>query len=144
MKRLAPALLMLALAGCAANKVRHQYMPDRHSYWVRDDKFVELDVATMVVGNMHVHSTLSEEGYRLRSTEEQRQRRQALEDRLNVWYEQQILRLTQMDANYEGDHYPDLGKPLLPFLSEETIAAEGEPDFWERLADDIYFAEREL
>lgn len=32
----------------------------------------------------------------------------------------------------------------MPFLTEETIAAQGSPNFWERLTDDIYFAEREL
>ena len=142
MIRLVPILLIAFLAGCSANNVRHRFYPDRYEYWVRDDKFIELEVSTMKIGNMHKHSFLNEEGWRYR--EKQTPRRKALEDRLNAWYEEQIKRLTQMDVNYEGDRYPDLGKPLMPFLTEETIAAQGSPDFWERLTDDIYFAEREL
>ena len=143
MRCLAPILLIAFLASCSANNVRHRFYPDRHEYWVRDDKFIELNVSTMKIGNMgSISCFVSEEGYRKR--EKQTPRRKALEDRLNAWYNTQIKRLTQMDVNYEGDRYPDLGKPLMPFLSEETIAAQGSPDFWERLTDDIYFAEREL
>ncbi len=101
MRHLAPILLIAFLAGCSANNVRHRFYPDRYEYRVRDDKFIELNVSTMKIGNMHVCSSLSEEGWRYR--EKQTPRWKALEDRLNAWYEEQIKRLTQMDVNYEGD-----------------------------------------
>ncbi|MDE0043956.1 MAG: hypothetical protein OXT74_18075, partial [Candidatus Poribacteria bacterium] len=115
MRCLAPILLIAAIAGCAANNVRrpHKYQSDRHEYWTRPDKFIELEITTMKIGNMHSHSSITEESWRHR--EKQTPRRKALEDRLNAWYEEQITRLTQMDVNYEGDRYPDLGKPLMPF-----------------------------
>ena len=128
MRHPAPILLIAFLAGCSANNVRHRFYPDRYEYWVRPDKFIELEISAMKICNMHVYSSLSEEGWRY--SEKQTPRRKALEDRFNAWYEEQIKLLTQMDVNYEGDRYPDLGKSLIPFLTEETIAAQGSPDFW--------------
>lgn len=94
MIRLVSILLIFILASCSSRHVnfRGKFQPDRHEYWVRDDKFIELEVSTMKIGNMHTHSHLSEEGYRYR--EKQTPRRKALEDRLNAWYEEQIKRLT--------------------------------------------------
>lgn len=82
MRHLAPILLIAFLIGCSANNVRHRFYPDRYEYWVRPDKFIELEVSTMKIGNMHAHSHLSEESYRYR--EKQTPRRKALEDRLNA------------------------------------------------------------
>ena len=143
MKQLIPILLIVALVGCSANKVRHRFRPDRHEVWLSKDKFIELDVSTMTIGHMGVVSCfMNEEAYKKRQKETPR--RQALEDRLNAWYHGQIKRLTQMDVNYEGDRYPLVERPFIEFLSEETIASQGSPDYLERIKDDIYFAEREL
>ncbi|MDE0041804.1 MAG: hypothetical protein OXT74_07195 [Candidatus Poribacteria bacterium] len=79
-----------------------------------------------------------------------RDRREALADSINAWHKKINRGVYDrlkggIDPQVLIDGMQDeIGQPINPFLSVETLSGEGDEDFMERIADDIYFAEETL
>ncbi|MDE0300709.1 MAG: hypothetical protein OXN17_18890 [Candidatus Poribacteria bacterium] len=140
--------IALIAAGCSGHKPveapEPAHRPKEFRFWLDEGKFVELTSGIARFGNMGIAVFSGDEWYASRLESEDR--RQELEDRLNAWYETLENNLFDLKLIQEVGSMPrvDIGQPITPFLSEETIAAAGEEDYMQRIADDIYFAEREL
>ena len=149
MLRLAFVLLAIVHAGCSQHKPVEAPEPERrpieHHFWLDEDKFFELTTSTAKFGNMGIISCDGDEKW-YESRLESKDRRQKLEDQLNTWYKTLENNLFDLKLIQEFGSMPrvDIGQPIMPFLSEETVAAAGEEDYMQRIADDIYFAEGEL
>ncbi|MDE0503553.1 MAG: hypothetical protein OXI86_05690 [Candidatus Poribacteria bacterium] len=79
-----------------------------------------------------------------------RERREALAVNVNAWFKKIDLRVVEaLIAGTDPEIVIDglrgeIGQPINPFLSAETLSAERGEDFMERVADDLYFGERAL
>ena len=152
---LAVASIVLA-AGCGAHKagelpyIEEAIVAKATSFdWdKRDFVTVNESGSSIGMGNMITNGSFTQEG--LDYNKRTRERREALVARLNAWYKSVDLGvLTQLvndvDPQIVIANLPDrVGRPLTPFLSPETLAAEDRGDFLERVADDLAFAERAL
>ena len=161
MKTLIPtlAIALVLTAGCSQHKPveapepeplpRDKQLPVVH-YWLTND-FV--DVSHKDVVKIGSHMTISCGTARFHVDSEAAQhRREALEDRLNEWFTSIVKRVDdEMKAG--GDVrvvlrqlQDEVGQPIDIFLSNETLTFEdgNRSGFMERLAEELYFAERTL
>lgn len=153
------AIALVLAAGCSQHKPieapepepspRDKQLPVVH-YWVTND-FV--DVSHKDVVKIGSHMTISCGTARFHvDSEAERRRREALEDRLNRWFASIVKRVDdEMKAG--GDVrvvlrqlQDEVGQPIEIFLSKETLTFEdgNRSGFMERLAEELYFAERTL
>lgn len=153
------AIALVLAAGCSQHKPveapepeplpRDKQLPVVH-YWLTDD-FV--DVSHKDVVKIGSHMTISCGTARFHvGSEAARHRREALEDRLNRWFASIVARVDdEMKAG--GDVrvvlrqlQNEAGQPIDIFLSNETLTFEdgNRSGFIERLAEELYFAERTL
>ena len=160
MKTLIPMLaIALVFAGCSRHKPveapepeplpRDKQLPVVR-YWLTND-FV--DVSHKDVVKIGSEMTISCGTARFHvDSEAARRRREALEDRLNQWFASIVKRVDdEMEAG--GDVrvvlrqlQDEVGQPIDIFLSNETLTFEdgNRRGFMERLAEEVYFAERTL
>ena len=142
-------------AGCSGHKHAESPVPESHIEfhppisWGTND-FIKFNESgnSVTIGNMNAISCGTQAMYdQLDAT---RERREALADSINAWFKKIDLRVVEAliagtDPKIVIDGLRDeIAQPIIPFLSEETLSAEGGADFMERVAGDIYFAERAL
>ena len=153
------AIALVLAAGCSQHKPivapepeplpRDKQLPVVR-YWIAED-FV--DVSHKDVVKIGSHMTISCGTARFHvDSEAARRRREALEDRLNEWFASVVKRVDD-EMKVRGDIrvvlrelQDEVGQPIDIFLSKETLTFEGgnRSGFIERLAEELYFAERTL
>ena len=151
--------IALIVAGCSQYKPVEAPAPEPWTddkqapvvhYWLTND-FVDLSHKDVVkIGSMMAISCGTAQFHV--GSEAARHRREALEDRLNQWFASIVKRVDdEMKAG--GDVrvvlrqlQDEIGQPIDIFLSNEMLTAEdgGRSGFMERLAEELYFAERTL
>lgn len=159
MLRLAFVLLVIVHSGCSGHKPveapapepwpRDKELPVVH-YWLPND-YVDLTHKDVVKIGSEMTISCGTAQFHVGS-EAAQHRREALEDRLNEWFASIVKRVDdEMKAG--GDVrvvlrqlQDEIGQPIDIFLSKETLTAEdgGRSGFMERLAEELYFAERTL
>ena len=148
------AVALVLAAGCSGRQHAQAPNPNIEFHppisWGTND-FIEFNESgdSVTIGNMGAIScggTQAMYDY-LDAT---RERREALADNVNAWFKRIDLRVVEAliagtDPEIVIDGLRDeIGQPVIPFLSAETLSAEGGGDVMERAAGDIYFAERAL
>ena len=151
--------IALVFAGCSRHKPvvapepeplpRDKQLPVVH-YWLTND-FVDVSHKDVVKIGSHMTISCGTARFHVDSEAAQR-RREALEDRLNQWFASIVERVDdEMKAG--GDVRvvlrqlrDEVGQPIDIFLSNETLTFEdgNRSGFIERLAEELYFAERTL
>ena len=148
---LACTLLAIWLSGCSQHKQILTQEPEHRptEYMVAEvinEDYVDLGKSLIKVGN-RITTVFATGGF-YQESEETRQRRQALEDRINEWYAEIEKTVLDKELREYGDIRKVIGTPIAPFLSDETWhdleVGDTSEDFRERLAGDIYFAEKAL
>lgn len=125
------------------------YAPTADPNWDTND-FIKFNESgdTLNMGNMGAISCGNQAMYDY--LDATRDRREALADSINTWFKEidrgVYYRLKGgIDPQVLIDGVQDeIGQPINPFLSVETLSGEGGEDLMERIADDIYFAEETL
>ena len=161
MKTLIPtlAIALVLAAGCSQHKPietpaseplpRDKQLPVVH-YWLTDD-FVDVSHKDVVKIGPEMTISCGTAQFHV-SPGAERRRREALENRLNEWFASIVKRVDdEMKAG--GDVrvvlrqlQDEVGQPIDIFLSNETLTFEdgNRRGFMERLAEEVYFAERTL
>ena len=159
MLRLACVLLVIVHTGCSGHKhaeapAPEPWLDDKQApvvhYWLTND-FVDLTHKDVVKIGSDMAISCGTAQFHVGSGAA-RHRREALEDSLNEWFASLANRVDdEMKAG--GDVrvvlrqlQDEIGQPIDIFLSNETLTAEdgGRSGFMERLAEELYFAERTL
>ena len=161
MKTLIPtlAIALVFAVGCSRHKPveapeppplpRDKQLPVVH-YWLTDD-FVDVSHKDVVKIGSHMTISCGTARFHVDSEAAQR-RREALEDRLNRWFAS-IVKRVENEMKAGGDVrvvlrelQDEVGQPIGIFLSKETLTFEdgNRSGFMERLAEEVYFAERTL
>ncbi len=148
------AVALVLAAGCSGHKHAQAPNPNVEFHppisWGTND-IVEFNESgdSVTIGNMGAISCGTQAMYDY--LDATRERREALSDSINAWYKKIDLRIvealiTGTDPEIVIDGLSDeIGQPIDPFLSAETLAGGSDrEDFMERVAEDIYFAERAL
>ena len=159
MLRLACVLLVIVHTGCSGHKHAEAPAPepwpdDKQApvvhYWLTND-FVDLTHKDVIKIGSEMAISCGTAQFHVGS-EAARHRREALEDRLNHWFASLANRVDD-ELKAGGDVrvvlrqlQDEIGQPIDIFLSNETLTAEdgGRSGFMERLAEELYFAERTL
>ena len=161
MKTLIPtlAIALVLAAGCSHHKPVEAPEPEPQPrdkqlpvvrYWLTDD-FVDLSHKDVVKVGSEMTISCGTARFHVGSEAAQR-RREALEDRLNQWFASIVKRVDD-EMKPGGDVrvvlrqlQDEVGQPIDIFLSNETLTFEdgNRSGFMERLAEELYFAERTL